>query len=107
MEKGRIEFSMSFHQPWWNSKQNGNVKTFFYINLNCIFSKTIWRKKRCNPIEKGRIEFSTTLLEPGGNSEQNDNVQIFFYITQIAYLTSKQFHYGAKPLSQPAYILAV
>ena len=39
MEKGRIEFSLWFHQPGWNSEQNGIVKIFFYINSNCVFSK--------------------------------------------------------------------
>ena len=39
--KDRIEFSISFHQPGWNSDYNGNVQIFFYINTNWVFSKTI------------------------------------------------------------------
>ena len=41
MEKGRIEFSITSLDPGGNSEQNGNVQIFFYINSNCVFSKTI------------------------------------------------------------------
>ena len=41
MEKGRIEFSIISLEPGGNSEPNGNVKIFFYINANCVFSKTI------------------------------------------------------------------
>ena len=41
MEKGRIEFSISFDQPEWNFEQNGNVQMFSYINSNCVISKTV------------------------------------------------------------------
>ena len=47
---------------------------------NCVFSKTIWRKKHCSPMEKGQIEFLITSLEPRRNSVQNGNVQLFCYI---------------------------
>ena len=60
-------------------------------------------KKRGSPMEKGWIEFSITSLEPGGNSEQNGNIQIAYFL--------RQFHYGAKsvsqPASKPAYSLAI
>ena len=39
------------------------LQIFFYINSNCVSSKTIWRKKSC------RIEFSIDV--------QNGNVQLF------------------------------
>ena len=32
MEKGRVEFSITFQQPGWDSEQIGNVQIFFYIN---------------------------------------------------------------------------
>ena len=102
MEKGRFEFAISFLEPGRNSEQNGNVQLFFIIHSNCVFSKTIWRNKSRSSMEKGRIEFSMS----SWNSEQNYNVQIFLYKTQIAYFP-RQFHYGAKPVSQPAYSLAI
>ena len=36
MKKGRIGFSITFHQPGWTSVQNGNVKLFCYINKNFL-----------------------------------------------------------------------
>ena len=42
MENGRIEFSVTFQQPRWNSVQNANIQLFCYINSNCVFSKNIW-----------------------------------------------------------------
>ena len=41
MEKGGIEFMISFLAPGGNSEQKGNVQILFYINSNCVFSKTI------------------------------------------------------------------
>ena len=41
MEKGRIEFLISFLEPGRNSVQNGNVQLFCYINYKLVFSKTI------------------------------------------------------------------
>ena len=50
MEKGRVKFSIIFHQLGWNSS-----RIFCYINWNCVFSKNIlkmslapWRKVRLN-----------------------------------------------------------
>ena len=66
MEKGRIEFLKSFHQPGWKTEQNCNVQIFFYYsqiaNVKC------------------RIEFKKSFHQPGWNTEQNDHVQIFFYL---------------------------
>ena len=62
MENSRIELLIS----GGSSEQNYNVQILFYIIPNCIFSKTIWRKKFHSPIEKGRIEFSISFLELGG-----------------------------------------
>ena len=78
MEKGRIEFSISFLEPGGNSEQNCNDQIFFYINSNCVFFKTICRQKSRSPMKKDWVEFSIVFLKPGGNSEQNGNVQIFF-----------------------------
>ena len=77
MEKDRIGFSISFHQPGWNSIQTGNNQLFCYINSNCEFSKTFKKNVR-SPIEKVRNELSIAFLETGGNSEQKDNVQVFY-----------------------------
>ena len=55
MEKGRIEFSISFLELGGKLVQKDNVQLFCYINSNCVFSNTIWRKKRCSPIDKGPI----------------------------------------------------
>ena len=41
MEKGRIELWIQFLEPGENSEQNDNVKIFFYLNSNCVLSKTI------------------------------------------------------------------
>ena len=38
MEKGRIEFSISFLELEGNSEQNGYVQQFCHINSNCVFS---------------------------------------------------------------------
>jgi len=38
MEKGRIEFSLTSMKLEGNYE---NVQIFFYINSNCVFSKTI------------------------------------------------------------------
>ena len=43
MEKGQTECSIISPEPGGNPKSNGNVLIFFYINSNCIFSKTIWK----------------------------------------------------------------
>ena len=79
MEKGRIEITI-ISGTGGNSEQNGNMQIFFYIN-NWVFSKTIWRKKRCSLMAKGHKKnkkTSMSFLEPGGTSVQNDNVQLFF-----------------------------
>ena len=43
----RVGLHLLYH--FWNqrgnSEQNGNVQIFVYINSNCVFIKTIWRKK--------------------------------------------------------------
>ena len=74
MEKGRIDFSISFLEPVGNSEQYGNVQIFVYINSNWVFSKSR------SPMEKGRIEFRISLLEPVGISVHNGNFQLFCYI---------------------------
>ena len=45
MEKDRIDFSISFLEPQGNSVHNGNVQLFYYINSNCVLSKTIYEEK--------------------------------------------------------------
>ena len=74
-----MEFAISFLEARWNSDQNGNFKIFFYINSNCVFSKTIWWRKKSH--DERSDELSISFLEPGGNSVQNDNVQLFCYIS--------------------------
>ena len=43
MQKGRIEFTISFLEPGENSELNGNVQIFVYKNLNCIFSRGVYQ----------------------------------------------------------------
>jgi len=98
MEKGRMEFSITSLEPGGKSIPNGNIQIFFYINSNCVFSKTIW-KKRCSPMEKGRIEFSITSLEPGWK-----------FRTKYPHIFSKIIPLWGKssePVSEPAYSLAI
>ena len=48
MDKGRMEFAISFLEPGRNSAKSGKVQIFvyiLYINSNCIFSETNWRNK--------------------------------------------------------------
>ena len=46
MEKGRIDFSISFLEPVGNSEQYGNVQIFVYINSNWVFLNHVaqWRR---------------------------------------------------------------
>ena len=76
LEKARIESTISFHRPGWNSKQNGNVQLFCYINSIAYFLSPFEEKDVRSPMEKGRIEFSITFHQPGWNFVQND---IFIY----------------------------
>ena len=49
------------------SLPNGNGdQIIFYINSNCVFSKTFEEEKLRSPMEKGRIEFFISFLEPRG-----------------------------------------
>ena len=41
MDKGRMEFAISFLEPGGNSAKSGKVQIFVYINSNCIFLKPI------------------------------------------------------------------
>ena len=107
MEKGRIEFSLSFHEPGWNSEQNGNVKIFFYINSNCVFFKTFekrpqpyggWRRVRLN----FRYHFSARKWKFRMGTHRP--LRVFSLSTgdvfpEIAYFP-RQFHCGAKWVSQ-------
>jgi len=41
MVKGQIELLITSLEPGGISEPNGNVQLFWYINSNCVFSKTI------------------------------------------------------------------
>ena len=38
-----LNFRLNLLNQGGNSEPNGNVKIFFYINSNCVFSKTSWK----------------------------------------------------------------